>query len=100
MTQASYRQIGGPDGLLARRQAFKGHTMRAETSPGYVNLGRLPHDERQRFPMGNGPKGVAYIVYSYSTPIAWVTNDGEIVVPDVKYSVTTSRQQTLCRAWL
>lgn len=34
-----------------------------------------------------------YVVYSYATPIAWRTQ-GQWVTPDVKYSVTTSRQQS------
>jgi hypothetical protein len=31
-----------------------------------------------------------YVVYSYETPIAWVSN-GEEVKPSVKYSATTSK---------
>lgn len=41
-----------------------------------------------------------YVVYSYLTPIAWVTEDEDpLYVPDVRYSVTTSRHQGKCRAW-
>lgn len=37
-----------------------------------------------------------YVVYSYATPIAWAV-EGEtlLTVPDVRYSVTTSRHQSL-----
>lgn len=41
-----------------------------------------------------------YVVWSYSTPIAWITNAGQCVIPDVKYSPTTSNHQGLCRAYL
>lgn len=41
-----------------------------------------------------------YVVYSYGTPIAWVAEDGRVVIPDESYSTTTTRQQNLCRAWL
>jgi hypothetical protein len=37
-----------------------------------------------------------YVVMSYATPIAWFAN-GEWTVPDVKYSVTTSRHQSTVR---
>lgn len=35
-----------------------------------------------------------YAVWSYDTPIAWENPDGTWTVPDVKYSVTTSRHQS------
>ena len=34
-----------------------------------------------------------YVVYSYDTPIAWHRADGFWHMPDVKYSVTTSKHQ-------
>lgn len=37
-----------------------------------------------------------YVVVSYDTPIA-VASGKNIVIPEVKYSSTTSRQQNLCR---
>jgi hypothetical protein len=41
-------------------------------------------------------KPVRYVVFSYSTPIFWVHDDGERVRPDVRYSVTTSKHQGKC----
>lgn len=47
-----------------------------------------------------------YVLYSYNTPIAWhVPDDGDDggerwVVPEVKYSTTTSRHQTIVRTAL
>lgn len=74
---ATYRDIGGPDGLLAREVAFSGSSMSART----------------------GADGV-YRVYSYATEIASVTPDGRRTLNTRHYSPTTSRQQNLCRAWL
>lgn len=37
-----------------------------------------------------------YAVYSYTTPIAWFAN-GQWTVPEVHYSVTTSRHQNIVR---
>ncbi|WKW85550.1 hypothetical protein SEA_REYNAULD_98 [Rhodococcus phage Reynauld] len=38
-----------------------------------------------------------YVVWSYNTPIAWTDTDGALVVPDIRYSMTTTRHQTECR---
>ena len=44
---------------------------------------------------------VDYIVYSYSTPIAWhLTSTDLWVMPDVKYSATTSKHQHYVRCAL
>lgn len=74
-TRASYREIGGPDGLLARRESFRGNSMSA-------------HHE-----------GSDYVVVSYSTEIARANHEG-VIVHERYYSVTTTRQQNLRRAWL
>jgi hypothetical protein len=37
--------------------------------------------------------GAVYLIRSYNTPIAWLDARGEWTIPDVKYSVTTSRHQ-------
>jgi len=41
-------------------------------------------------------EGPLYVVYSYATPIAWITSSGSHHAPDVKYSPTTSGHQTMC----
>ena len=48
---------------------------------------------------------IQYVVYSYGTPIMWVWMDGECprcVIPNDKYSRTTTRHQTVARRgwWL
>lgn len=41
-----------------------------------------------------------YVVWSYETPIAWVTEDGTKVLPDIGYSPTTGQHQyTVKAAW-
>lgn len=40
-----------------------------------------------------------YVVWSYRTPIAWAY--GNVVrIPEVRYSVTTSKQQSIVRGYL
>src|SRR5215207_6729336 len=55
-------------------------------SGGWWTMGILPSE------YVSSAKDADYIVYSYSTPIAWRTW-GQWHTPDVKYSVTTSRHQ-------
>lgn len=38
-----------------------------------------------------------YIVWSYFTPIAWGTHGHELYIPAAKYSVTTSKHQSIVR---
>lgn len=54
---------------------------------GHVPAGQLPQENWESY------AGSTYAVYSYETPIAWVDKSGDWVVPDVKYSVTTSKHQ-------
>ena len=79
MRYASYRDITGPDGLLANCLDFKGNTMQA----------KWDYDTDY------------YYVYSYRTCIAYYElNTYEWFVKDEKYSTTTSRHQNYCRARL
>ena len=55
---------------------------------GAMNLGRLPRD------LDATARDADYVVYSYATPIAWRTQ-GQWHTPAERYSVTTSRHQSL-----
>lgn len=58
-----------------------------------ATMGQLPQEWRNVYRNAEDREDIAFTVVSYSTPIAWVLNDGEIVKPPVKYSVTTSKHQ-------
>lgn len=76
MAYAAYHQIGGPDGHLANLREFEGNSMSAFWVSG------------------------VYKIFSYSTCVAsWDSMNGEFHYEAKMYSVTTSRQQTLIRAW-
>jgi hypothetical protein len=94
----SSRKVGGPDGPLATLQQFKTHGALWATD--WVSYtGRLPREWDKQY--GEDLyDGIRYTVLSYATPIGWVTAEGDVRIPDVHYSVTTSRHQTLVRAWL
>lgn len=100
MGKAAYHEITGPNGLLARCEPFVGNSLRGEAggptwwgvAPAYVR------EQYDRLRLCHGD--VTYTVYSYATPVAFVFGDGSIWVPGVRYSVTTSKGQGYCRAWL
>ena len=48
----------------------------------------------------HSPVGIAFVVYSYATPIAWVRTDGEVYNVRQRFSVTTSKHQGLVRTYL
>lgn len=101
MSQASYRTIPV---FLASRENFIGNSMTANRLVGPLDriwgLGLLPDAWRMQFRADERDHGLSYVVFSYATPIAWVRRDGVVVIPDVKYSATTSRGQHLCRIYL
>jgi hypothetical protein len=81
--------------LVSKRQPFSnsGETFRGVVGhPG--TLGELPHPWRSTFPT----RGVLYTIMSYSTPIAWLTEDGW-TMPDVTYSPTTTQHQGVVRVY-
>lgn len=79
--------------LVSESQSFKAAAMSGR--PGSADtLGQLPAEFRA---LGVG--SADYVIYSYETPIAWRI-DGDWTVPDVRYSATTSRHQSLVRFFI
>jgi hypothetical protein len=77
---------------IAAEENFTGSNTRGEkivNGEAVYWTGRLPREWEEDL----HASVVRYVVFSYSTPIAWVTADGEAVVPAVKYSVSTSKVQ-------
>lgn len=56
-----------------------------------TTTGCLPSEYR------DAVRAARYVVFSYRTPIAWLTDTGW-TVPDVRYSRTTSRHQSVARS--
>jgi hypothetical protein len=55
------------------------------------DCGRLSESERDAW--NADMSQIVYVVYSYATPIAWVTADGSVHRVAQKFSVTTSKHQ-------
>lgn len=64
------------------------------------DTGRLPKEHADAYNAAAKDNSLLYTVKSYATPIAWVLRDGAVVVPNVKYSNTTTNQQNLCAVYL
>lgn len=58
---------------------------------GGYNLGYLP--DRLRKIVMERADSIVQVIYSYSTPIAWL-DAGQWIVPDVSYSPTTGKHQS------
>ncbi|MEU6260178.1 hypothetical protein ACFUEN_29765 [Streptomyces griseorubiginosus] len=83
---------------LAARQPFTTYGAFRATNQRNYCVGRLPQQWADRYRADADAGRIVYQVYSYSTPIAWVLDDGAIVVPQVRYSLTTTRHQGLLYA--
>ena len=72
--------------------------LKGVASPQWIGPGRMhPEDARELYAI-QSVIGIDYVVFSYGTPIAYRTEDtGEWVVPDTRYSVTTSKHQSTIR---
>lgn len=106
ITFSDPKSVGGPDGLLANLVPFD--------SQGAMWARRFEGRPRTDADISNsfyGPYGrldgmrdsiatPLYVVWSYGTPIAWVSWSGSICIPDDRYSVTTTHHQNMCRAWM
>lgn len=107
------RVIGGPDGLLANLVPFDSNgamwARRYDGKQSVERLGQYPDNfssfmERRynEDSLSNAfvELGPLYVVYSYNTPISWVTGFGDTITPDHRYSTTTKHHQNMCAAWI
>jgi hypothetical protein len=64
------------------------------------STGRMPEGSAGMYRDNASEDMIAYTVLSYATPIAWVTREGTVIIPDASYSNTTTHHQGLCRVYL
>lgn len=82
---------------LANRQPFVTYGAFHAACGEPASRGRLP-DAWWDLIRGDHYGRIRYTVYSYVTPIAWVLDDDTVVIPPVRYSITTSGHQGLLYA--
>jgi hypothetical protein len=93
----NYRQA---EAKIADLEDFQGANWRGTTDKTDVYFGQLEDQALEDFRNAWSAGTLTYVVMSYSTPIAWVLEDGTKVVPEEWYSQTTTRQQkAVRRAW-
>lgn len=101
-TNTNARLTGGGrqilDKCLKERKPFSTSTgsLWAVTSPNGMT-GDLNPTERNRYLEDIRSAGVVYLVLSYKTPIAWVTEDGAVHHAEQWFSQTTKRHQKIVR---
>lgn len=88
--------------IIAIGRAFTSTTgsLRGEREQWPTSFGRLPATHAARLRADSSRHGIDMIIYSYATPIAWHAHGAGWTVPDVTYSVTTSRHQSVVRVAL
>lgn len=75
---------------MARHETFKTHG-NLFAQRGYHPAGRLPQPWFEQYVSRD--LHIDYVVVSYGTPIAWHDDERGWIMPDVKYSMTTSKAQ-------
>ena len=77
---------------IGRREPFTtSGALRAETGRPSWYCGRLNEVETAAWAADRDR--IVYSVWSYGTPIAWVTSDGRVHKVDQRFSITTTRHQ-------
>mgnify|MGYP006269992229 CR=1 FL=1 len=94
MARLSHFNIGA---AIARMEDFKSNTgsMRGSKVSYPPSSGRMPSAEAEKMAGHN----VDYVVHSYATPIAY-HHEGGWEYPDVSYSSSTSKHQSIVRGAL
>ncbi len=87
-----------PGLYIAQRTEFGTRGALSAVCRAPADTGRLPAEWVERY-RADAPR-IVYVVLSYATPIAWVRDDDQVIIPDCAYSLTTARHQRLCRIWL
>lgn len=84
---------------IADRMTFRAGALSAERfhRGSSTHEGAMSGDAYEQWRADCDADRVAYVVRSYYTPIAWFTVDRGWIVPQDKYSVTTSRHQGIVR---
>ncbi len=81
---------------IRRHEPFRYSGLALTAITGKGGTGRMEDDDLTRYRADD----VAYTVYSYATPIAWVTNTGQVRISRATYSVTTRQHIGICRVAL
>jgi hypothetical protein len=93
------KQLNQRDAIhyVMTRQEFKASALSGTYKDYTPSEGRLNREEYEILESAMNESKVAFVVYSYGTPIAWHTDARGWYVVSQKFSVTTSKHQNLVR---
>ena len=84
--------------LLALESFKTNGALKGVAKPEWIDHGKISVWNYEFLRSDRYNYGIDYVVYSYSTPIAWLRGDGQWFMPQADYSPTTTRHQTTIRA--
>jgi len=79
------------------RQEFKASALTGTFKDYTPSEGRLNREEYALLESAMNESRIAFVIFSYGTPIAWHTDARGWYVVEQKFSVTTSKHQNLTR---
>lgn len=83
--------------LLARESFRTNGALKGVARPEWIDLGKMSVRDYGYLRSDRDFYGIDYVIYSYTTPIAWLRGDGSWFMPEADYSVTTKRQKAIIR---
>lgn len=93
------KQLNQRDAIhyIMTRQEFKASALTGTFKDYTPSEGRLNREEYALLESAMNESMIAFVVFSYGTPIAWHTDARGWYVVEQKFSVTTSKHQNLVR---
>ena len=82
---------------IANRDEFKASALSGTFKDYTPSEGRLNREEYEILESAMNESRIAFVVFSYGTPIAWHTDARGWYIVEQKFSVTTSKHQNLTR---
>ena len=86
--------------LLARESFRTNGELKGVAKPSWIDHGKISVRDYGYLQSDRNYYGIDYVIYSYTTPIAWLRGDGSWTMPEADYSVTTKRHKAIIRAAL
>ena len=84
--------------LLARESFRTNGALKGVAKPECFDFGKMGVRDYGFLRSDQDFYGIDYVIYSYTTPIAWLRGDGSWFMPEAGYSVTTKRHKATIRA--
>lgn len=94
----STRKPGPIAEKLVARESFKTNgELKGVSKPEWFDFGKMSVMDYAKLQFYNQFCGIDYVIYSYTTPIAWLCGDGRWVMPEADYTPTTKHHKATIR---